>query len=228
MQAHRNLVLDKLDLELVREVFQEHIKALFQPNFRIIFTIPISALREVSLMSMIETETNDQIIAMPVSKLFAKGERCQPNAVPKTEPTARLCEILQKRIKPELIEAQTAEKIIIYSGGVLRELIRIANECCRICLRLVRRYPERTDIKINDAILKEAITKLSLDFDTRIGTDDYKILETTYKESRPNDPKEQKFLDLLHGLYILEYRNAQLWYDVHPIVTELLQERGHI
>ena len=220
--------LDKLDLELVREVFQEHIKALFQPNFRIIFTIPISALREVSLMSMIETETSDQIIAMPVSKLFAKGERSQPNAVPKTEPTARLCEILQKRIQPELIEAQTAEKIIIYSGGVLRELIRIANECCRICLRLVRRYPERTDIKINDAILKEAITKLSLDFDTRIGTDDYKILETTYKESRPNDPKEQKFLDLLHGLYILEYRNAQLWYDVHPIVTELLQERGHI
>ena len=228
MQAHRNLVLDKLDLELVREVFQEHIKALFQPNFRIIFTIPISALREVSLMSMIVTETSDQIIAMPVLKLFAKGERRQPNAVPKTEPTARLCEILQKRIQPELIEAQTAEKIIIYSGGVLRELIRIANECCRICLRLVRRYPERTDININDEILKEAITKLSLDFDTRIGTDDYKILETTYKESRPNDPKEQKFLDLLHGLYILEYRNAQLWYDVHPIVTELLQERGHI
>ena len=220
--------LDKLDLELVREVFQEHIKALFQPNFRIIFTIPISALREVSLMSMIVTETNDQIIPMPVSKLFAQGERRQPNAVPKVEPTARLCEILKKRIKPELIEEQTAEQIIIYSGGVLRELIRIANECCRICLRLVRRYPERTDIKINDAILKEAITKLSLDFDTRIGTDDYKILEITYKESRPNDPKEQKFLDLLHGLYILEYRNAQLWYDVHPIVTQLLQERGHI
>lgn len=220
--------LDKLDLELVRDVFQDHIKALFQPNFRIIFTIPIAALREVSLMSLIETETNNQIIPMPVSKLFGMGERRQPNAVPKAEPTARLCDILKKRLTHELIEEQTAEQIIIYSGGVLRELIRIANECCRICLRLVRRYPERTDIKINEEILKEAITKLSLDFDTRIGTDDYQILETTYKESRPNDPKEQKFLDLLHGLYILEYRNAKLWYDVHPIVTELLQERGHI
>lgn len=179
-------------------------------------------------MSTIETETNNQIIPMPVSKLFAKGQRRQPHAVPKTEPTARLYEILNKRLTSELIEPQIAEQIIIYSGGVLRELIRIANECCRICLRLVRRYPERTDIKINEAILKEAITKLSLDFDTRIGTDDYKILATTYQESRPDDPKEQKFLDLLHGLYILEYRNAQLWYDIHPIVTELLQERGHI
>jgi nucleoside-triphosphatase THEP1 len=218
--------LDKLDLELVREIFQEHIKALFQPNFRIILTIPIAAFREVSLVATIETETNNQKVAMPVSKLFAKGERRQANASPKPEPTAMLCEILSKRLPSELIEPQTAEQIIVYSGGVLRELIRIANECCRICLRLVRRYPDRTDIKIDDEILKEAINKLRLDFDTRIGTADYEILETTYKKSKPNDPKEQRFLDLLHGLYILEYRNAQLWYDIHPIVTQLLEERG--
>lgn len=33
--------LDKLDLELVREIFQDHIKALFLPNFRIILTIQL-------------------------------------------------------------------------------------------------------------------------------------------------------------------------------------------
>ncbi len=220
--------LDKLDLELVREIYQEHIKALFQPNFRIILTIPIAALREVSLIATIETETNNQLVPMPVSKLFGRGERRQPNSIPKPEPTQRLCDVLNKRLPSELIEPETIEQIIIYSGGVLRELIRITNECCRICLRLVRRYPDRSDIKINEAILKEALTKLSLDFDTRIGLADYEILETTYREFKPNDPKEQRFLDLLHGLYILEYRNAQLWYDVHPIVTELLQERGHI
>ena len=165
---------------------------------------------------------------MHVSKLFGKGERRQPNAVPKPEEKARLCEILNKLLPSKLIEPQTAEQIIIYSGGVLRELIRIANECCRICLRLVRRYPDRDDIKINDAILKEALNKLRIDFDTRIGTADYEILEITYKESKPTDPKEQRFLDLLHGLYILEYRDTELWYDIHPIVTELLQEQGHI
>ena len=111
---------------------------------------------------------------------------------------------------------------------MLRELIRITNECCRICLRLIRRKPDNLEIKINPQILEEAIINISIDFDTRIGTADYLILKQTYAEFKPNDPKEQRFLDLLHGLYVLEYRNAKLWYDVHPIVTELLQEKGEL
>jgi AAA ATPase domain len=49
--------LDKLDLGVVRQVYQEHIKALFLPNFRMILTTPISALRDVSLSATVETET---------------------------------------------------------------------------------------------------------------------------------------------------------------------------
>jgi len=217
--------LDKLDLKVVREVFQEQIKALFQPNFQIIFTIPISAFREVSLAATIQVETNDQIVQMPVSKLFKQGERRQANPTPQPEAMATLQAVLDKRIPPQLLEPKTAEQIIIQSGGVLRELIRITNQCCRICLKLVRRQPEQRDIIINQAVLAEAMTKFSIDFDTRIGNADYEILETTYHNFQPDDPKEQRFLDLLHGLYILEYRNARLWYDVHPIVTELLKNR---
>lgn len=136
--------------------------------------------------------------------------------------------MLNKRISQELIDPETLEQIIIYSGGVLRELIRIANECCRICLRLIRRNLDNSTIKIDKIILQQAIIKLSTDFDMRIGTADYEILAKTYSEFRPTDPKEQRFLDLLHGLYVLEYRNAQLWYDVHPIVTKLLKQRGYI
>ncbi|MGB3514225.1 MAG: ATP-binding protein [Microcoleaceae cyanobacterium] len=220
--------LDKIDLAVVRQIYEEHIKALFQPNFRIIFTIPISALREVRMASTLTTETNNQIITMPVSKLFKQGERRLPNSMPRSEPTAMLTEIIYKRISRDLIEPETVEQIIVYSGGVLRELIRITNECCRICLRLIRRRPDDLEIKINPQILEEAIINISIDFDTRIGTADYKILQQTYQEFKPNDPKEQRFLDLLHGLYVLEYRNARLWYDVHPIVTELLQEKGEL
>ncbi len=220
--------LDKIDLAVVRQIYEEHIKALFQPNFRIIFTIPISALREVRMAATLTTETNNQIVTMPVSKLFKQGERRLPNSVPISEPTAMLTDIMYKRISRELIEPETVKKIIIYSGGVLRELVRITNECCRICLRLIRRKPDDLEIKINAEVLQEAITNISIDFDTRIGSADYEILKQTYQYFTPNDPKEQRFLDLLHGLYVLEYRNAKLWYDVHPIVTELLQEKGEL
>ena len=220
--------IDKIDIALAKDIFQEHIKALFQPSFNIVMTIPIAALREVPLVATLQSETNDQIVQMPVSKLYHKGERNQSNAQPNTEVVAQLTQILNKRISSDLIEPDALKRIIIESGGVLRELIRITNECCRICLRLVRREPDNQDIKINQDILEQAINKLGLDFDSRIGVKEYEILKTTYEEFTPNDPKEQKFLDLLHGLYILEYRNKELWYDVHPIMTKVLQQKAII
>jgi len=218
--------LDKLDLTVAREVYHNNIKALFQPNFRIILTVPIAALREVNLAASIETEANNRVIQMPVSKLFHKGERRQPDATPLSEAFITLKDVLSHRIPSQLIEQNATEQIILYSGGVLREVIRIANECCRICLILVRRNPQNTDLKINDAVIKEAFDNLRIDFDSRLGKADYVTLETTYKDFRPEDPSGQRFLDLLHGLYILEYRNSQLWYDVHPIVTELITKNG--
>lgn len=216
--------LDKLDLGVVRQIYQEHIKALFLPNFRMILTTPISALRDVSLAATVETETNDQIVFMPVTKLFKRGESRNPDAIPMMEPAARLKEILAKRLGSELIEPEILDRLVAYSGGVLRELIRIANECCRICLRLVRRNPE-AEVKINAEVFEEAINKLRIDFDTRLGTTDYEMLMATYSDFKPADPKAKQFLELLHGLYVLEYRNAVLWYDIHPIVLELLKQR---
>jgi hypothetical protein len=219
--------LDKLDLAVVNNLFKDNIKALCLPGFRIIYTIPVAALRETGLKPTIENETNDQVVVMPVLKLFKKGDSYLANATPFSETLKILCEILTKRISNNLLESSTAEKIVLNSGGVLRELIRISNECCRICLRLIRRKPEDKVI-INDEILDQAINNIRNDFAMPLGSVDYQILQTTYQNFKPEDPKQQEFLDLLHGLYVLEYRNRQNWYDVHPIVVELLREEGLI
>ncbi len=217
--------LDKLDLSVVRGIYQDHIKALFQPKISIIFTVPVSSLRDVSLVATLRTEANDKIVKMPVSKLFIKGERRKPDAGPQTNEVKILCEVLHKRVSSDLIDSLIAEKLVLYSGGVLRELVRIANRCCRICLRLIRHDPERTNIVISNEVLEEALKDLRLDFEIELGKVDYQILQTTYRQFMPDDPKEQKFLDLLHGLHILEYRNDEVWYDAHPIVIDLLKRK---
>ncbi|MDB9349388.1 ATP-binding protein [Nodularia spumigena] len=219
--------LDKLDLSVVNHIYKDNIKALCLPGFRIIYTIPIAALRETALKPIIENETNDQVVVMPVLKLFAKGDSRQPDTQPRQETFDILCEILQKRIPSELIEPEIAKNIALNSGGVLRELIRIANECCRICLRLIRRQSDET-VVINADILDQAINKIRNDFSLPLGSAEYQILQNTYQNVKPEDPKEQEFLDLLHGLYVLEYRNSKNWYDVHPIVVELLRDEGLI
>jgi len=220
--------LDKIDLGVMRQIYEENIKALFQPNFRIIFTVPISALREVRTSAILTTETNNQVVIMPVSKLFKQGESRIPNSEPIDEAVAMFTDVMYKRISRELIEPEAVKKIVVYSGGVLRELVRITNECCRICLLFIRRKPDDLEIKINAEVLQKAITKIRIDFDTSLGKEDYEILRQTYQEFTPNNPKQQEFLDLLHGLYVLEYRNSKLWYDVHPVVTELLEEKGKL
>jgi nucleoside-triphosphatase THEP1 len=219
--------LDKLDLGVVNHIFRDNIKALCLPGFRIIYTIPISALRETALKTTIEAETNDQIVPMSVFKLFNKGDSRVANSQPRPETFDVLCEILEKRIQSELITPEALKLIVINSGGVLRELMRIANECCRICLRLIRRKPDEKVI-IDNNILDQAINSIRNDFALPLGKAEYQILQTTYQNFKPEDPKQQEFLDLLHGLYILEYRNRQNWYDVHPIILQLLRDEGLI
>jgi nucleoside-triphosphatase THEP1 len=220
--------LDKLDLARVNEIYRDNLKALCLPQFQIIYTIPIAVLRDKFLRPLIETETNDQVVAMPVIKLFEKDEIRKSDRVPRPEAMQVLCEVISKRVAGELLEKHAAEKIVLYSGGVLRELIRITNECCRICLRSLRRQPGTQVLKIDDEILEEAVNTIRNDFAIPLGKIDYEILQTTYQEFQPDDPKRPEFLDLLHGLYALEYRNRQNWYDVHPIVTDLLRDRGLI
>jgi nucleoside-triphosphatase THEP1 len=219
--------LDKLDLGVVNHIFRDNIKALCLPGFRIIYTIPISALRETALKTTIEAETNDQIVPMSVFKLFNKGDSRIANCQPRPETFDVLCEILDKRIQSELITPEALKLIVINSGGVLRELMRIANECCRICLRLIRRKPDEKVI-IDNNILDQAINSIRNDFALPLGKAEYQILQATYQNFKPEDPKQQEFLDLLHGLYVLEYRNRQNWYDVHPIIVELLRDEGLI
>jgi energy-coupling factor transporter ATP-binding protein EcfA2 len=220
--------LDKLDLGVVKRIYQDHIKALFLPGFSIIFTVPVACLRDTQLLMTINTEAGDQKVLMPVPKLLTKNERRKATPSYEAEAIDTLCQILHKRISSEILAPHVAQKIVLNSGGVLRELMRIANRCCRICLRTIRRNPDKTDIQIDEIVLDEALQELRLEFETTLGKADYSILQTTYEKFLPEDPKAQPFLDLLHGLQVLEYRNGDVWYDIHPIVVDLLQRKGLI
>ncbi|MGH1396136.1 MAG: ATP-binding protein [Trichormus sp.] len=216
--------LDKLDLARVNEIYGNNINSLFQPNIRIIYTVPIATMCNTFVWSNIQSASSYQIEVMPVIKIFSRGDNRLPDAKPRTEATNILCEILQKRISSELIDKSAAEKIVIYSGGVLRELIRIANICCLICLQLIRQKPGEK-ITIDDQVIEKAIKEIRNELSLRLGKEDFKILQTTYEDFEPDDVKQPEFLELLHGLHILEYRNDETWYDVHPILVETLKRR---
>jgi len=219
--------LDKLELAVVRDIFQE-VKALFLPGFSIVYTIPIASLRDIFLSSNLRTEANNRIFVMPVLKLMTKEEcrREEPSYLSSSVET--LCEILYKRIPKEVLPPDVGKQMVLHSGGVLRELMRIANLCCQICLTQIRNHPEERDIQINSVVLEEVIKELRFDFEMPLGKTAYAILQEVYQNFEPDDPQQKEFLDLLHGLHVLEYRNDEMWYDIHPIVVDLLRRKGKI
>ncbi len=219
--------LDSLDRAVVTEIFQDNLKALLQPKFRIVFTVPVWVLRDKRLQYNLQTETNSRIQQMAVVKLFPKGVNRESNAQPDAAVMDKLTVLLSKRIPSELAEPEAIRQLVLYSGGVLREVVRIARECCRLALVKVRR-PDSKDIKITTELLSQAINNLKNDYSIILGNADYALLKEVYENYQPPDPYEQRFLDLLHNVCVIEYRNGNIWYDINPIVLELMQERGVI
>ena len=133
--------------------------------------------------------------------------------------------LLEKRIPEDLIEPEIKREIVLLSGGVLRELVRIAQECCRICMAKID--PELKDqvVKINADILEEAVKNLRNQFARTLGSNLLELLKTTYENFAPPNAKSSEFLELLHSLYVLEYENDDLWYDLHPLVADILRRR---
>ncbi|MGB5768828.1 MAG: P-loop NTPase fold protein [Crocosphaera sp.] len=224
--------LDKLDLSKIEEIFKNNVKALLEPKFIVIYTIPIATIRDGVLKKHIEDETSNRIFVMPVLKIYSKGDSHQANSSFVEENMDKLRDILRKRIEDNLLDENVAEKICLSSGGVIRELVRIAQECCRLMLLQLRRKQRKKEsiegLVIDLKIVEQAMDSLRNDMAITLSQTDREILKQTYKNYRPDDPKQQAFLDLMHNIYAIEYRNTETWYDLHPLMIVQLKQEGLI
>lgn len=215
--------LDKLDLSVVESIYRDNINALFSPNIRIVFTIPISVVREPKLLATLQSFC--QIILLSVTKFFPQDQAHKAHREAIAENVKILQEILDKRISSDLIDPNVRRQLVLLSGGVLRELIRLGQECCRECMLELELDPDQPDLVINADILAAAVKTLRNQFARSLGSQLYDLLVSIYADFTPPDARSSEFLELLHGLYVLEYENDDLWYDLHPLVTDLLQRK---
>lgn len=169
---------------------------------------------------------------MPVQKLFKFRERGNYPTQPLASTMEILKEILRKRVNDDLFVSGIPEQIAMHSGGVLAELIRLAQECCRLVRVKMIQQPEDQmfieNAQIDEGILTEALDNLRNGMAITLSQNDRQILAKVYSDYYPEDPKQQEFLDLLHTIYVIEYRNKDSWYDVNPLIVEQLRREGKI
>jgi len=133
-----------------------------------------------------------------------------------------LKDMIEKRVPKDVLEEifgkeyeKYIEKIIEYSGGYIRDILRVLRGVI-----LIRDFPineESFDLELRtiENEFQEFISSNHIDFLRRIA-------ET--KEFLAND-NDKEIADKLFDLHaILRYRNHKLWHDVHPAAKKLLEE----
>ncbi|MEO1146069.1 MAG: ATP-binding protein [Cyanobacteria bacterium J06638_22] len=216
--------LDKLDLPLVISIYRDNINALISPGIQVVFTIPISVVRDVELTAVLESHCQ-KLVQFSVTKFYAQDQAHLSDGEAIEANIDILLRILQKRIAPDLIGPDVMRQLVLLSGGVLRELIRLGQECCRECMLELSMNPDKQDVTIDTTILATAVKNIRNQFARSLGSNLYKLLGEIYGQFAPPDARDPDFLELLHGLYVLEYENEDLWYDLHPLITDLLRRK---
>jgi nucleoside-triphosphatase THEP1 len=224
--------LDKLPLELTETIFQNNIKSLVKPECKILYTLPIAVLRDVAIVTIIQQEVN-RIETMPATKFFTKETVRKVDRVPIPEMVSMMEKALEQRLPDRLVSSDIKEQIVLKSGGLFREMFRIADGCCNLCISQLRKQIQGSlfaepIVTIDASILETALNEIELDFSRLLGRKDYSMLKFIYDNFETEDAEDSRFQELLHGLYIVEYRNNLQWYDLNPIITDLLKRRGDI
>jgi energy-coupling factor transporter ATP-binding protein EcfA2 len=205
------LIIDDLDkiqpLEVALNIFREHMKSLASFNCFAIYSAPISLLYDPAnkhIGQFLEFKY------MPMFKVRTKQGLPEPPDAPGVN---ILREIIYRRVHPDLFEEGVIETAINMTGGILRELIRVIRGCCVYC-------EEYGLSQITHNVLEFQKNKLKSEYYRILEHADYRKLDTVRKT------KSRADVDMRHleSLCVLFYPNGKGWFDVHPVVSELLDE----
>lgn len=217
--------LDKLSLDKSEELFFNHSNVLTRLKAHAIFTFPIS-LRHHPQATLIKNNFEEDF-ELPMVKVKTKDGQ------PFQQGRDDLFNLILRRIEPDNFENNALlYQFIDMSGGCIRDLFRLIRNAADNALN-----QEREIIKQQD--YDKAFKKLKRDYENtiaekRVGDkivtpvkDYYDALVAIAKSDTKKAQGTQVELDLRQNLCILGY-NDEGWCDVHPVVREILKERGLI
>jgi hypothetical protein len=200
--------LDKPTVDVAMDLFSTKGTVLTQPECKIIFTVPTSLLYS-GQYNVVKQNFSKQF-PLPSFKIIEKsGERNDHG-------WARMREVVERRIEPQLIESRALDHAVEMSGGVVRELVRIIQGSASRALVAKRNV-------IKHEHVEQAVDELRTEYNFSLTRDEYiEILRKVHESKELRYREEEPLLLLLHNLFILEYPNSPGWYEVNPIVHKLI------
>jgi hypothetical protein len=208
------------DSQDVREVFKSaetlfasHADKLRFTGVSTVYTVPpyLSALAG----SLGTYYAGGRIYSLPSVHIY----QCCPKACERPAPYAdglkKMIEVVNRRYPDwkEFFSEEQLKRLAENSGGDLRDFFRM--------LRLaIARAPGQSQRPVPDSFMVDSEDAVRNDM-LPIAADDRKWLQkimTSHKPELPSLDDLPDFARLQSGKYVLQYRNGEDWYDVHPLL----------
>jgi hypothetical protein len=144
-----------------------------------------------------------------------------------------LQEVLEARVSPRLFGPRQMKRLIVASGGNLRDLFTMVNEAAdSATLR------SAAIGKIGKVDADRAIGELRTDYTRKLGVGPYDAAELTYlakaeslvdvyNQVPDRDVPDPVLYSLLNARAVQEF-NGERWFGVHPLVVDILKKQGRL
>jgi energy-coupling factor transporter ATP-binding protein EcfA2 len=192
---------DRLNSKDADDFFVRDVHQLKQIQTHCIYCAPIDILSENGRIPQ-----DFKVVRLPMIKIAEKGSDHYNFDAVKT-----LKALIYKRVDARLFANEAVlEKLVHYSGGHLRDLMRLVDYC----------LTETLGSKKIDALVAEAATGLlAVEYRRIILQEDYALLNDIDQQGKEYTPGSKSSRRLLYDLVLLEY-NAY-WWQTHPVVRTL-------
>ena len=194
-----------------REMLLHNADALRQPGVHLIYTVPAPFLFSAWVPRLTRLYDGSPQV-LPMVKIHHRDslKDCE-------EGVQALGEMLKRRIDFKEVlndDSDVLTLLVKNSGGYMRDLLRLLQ------------YSLQTSwgLPIRKEHVLSSIEKFQRSYRRGFSTEDIDLLNFV-KSHRPNnipDDLQKRLEDMMFSHYIMIYANGDEWYDVHPIVKNLL------
>ncbi len=216
--------LEKVERSVAEGIFYDYPKQLTAIDCSFIYTFPISLVYHPK-HTIILNEFGGGKVALPMIKVHEK------NGDDYVEGIDTITEIVYRRIDKEknLVPEGLLRDFIRKSGGSLRDLFRMLRIAAENGIDRGVESIEEQDYRYSLNKLKtDYYNTISYNEQTGMTAADYYRILVDCCESNDKKPEDEKgLIDLKHNMCILGY-NGEGGYDVHPVVKEILIDKGKL
>ncbi len=215
--------LEKVRLDISKELFFNYAKQITSINCSFIYTYPISLVFNPRYSIIIQEF--DSSLILPMIKVHDKVWQDYEPGI------NDLLNILHRRIDSsrDLVSPELLKQFIRMSGGSLRDLFRMLNLASQNALNVNHQHIEEQNYITSVNMMKSGYSN-SIAYNEENGItpqEYYDLLIKCYNDKEKKPLNDRGMLDLRHNMCVLGY-NSENWFDVHPLVKEILLEKKMI